>query len=146
VAGTLDIGTGSFWGFLTAGGAALAGTYTDAASQTTTNYVPLVDAAGTVIALVNPASPSTKAETVTYDPSGTPSVSGSADGWPFLYHGMEQESIDPSRSFARVARSGRPLRRASRSVLLFGRRGVLWRADHAFDVDDRRAGQEGTNW
>jgi hypothetical protein len=41
-------------------------------------------------------SHSQPAITLTYDPSGTPSVSGSANGWPFLYHGMEQEpTYDP---------------------------------------------------
>ncbi len=89
------------WDFLEAGGATLAGSYTDTASQTTTNYVPLVDAAGTVIALVNPASPDQNPppETITYDPSGTPSASGSANGWPFLYHGAEHESIDPNQYY-----------------------------------------------
>ena len=95
----LNSSTGGLWDFLTAGGARLAGSYT--ASGTTTNYVPLVDAAGTVIALVNPASPDQNPppETITYDPSGTPSASGSANGWPFLYHGAEHESIDPNQYY-----------------------------------------------
>jgi hypothetical protein len=62
-------------------------------------FVPQVDAAGTVIALVNPAAASSPAETVTYDPSGTPSASGSANGLPFLYHGMEHESVDPTQYY-----------------------------------------------
>jgi hypothetical protein len=35
------------------------------------------------------------ATTYTYDPSGTPTLSGDANPfWPFLYHGMEQEFLD----------------------------------------------------
>jgi hypothetical protein len=46
---------------------------------------------------VNAASPSKRAETVTYDPSGNPQMSGSASTWPFLYHGMEQEHFGRRR-------------------------------------------------
>jgi hypothetical protein len=67
--------------------------------------MPLVEAAGTVIALVNPASPSSVATTYTYDTSGVSSTSGTSSTWPFLYHGTEQETIDPGRSFAEPALS-----------------------------------------
>ena len=33
--------------------------------------------------------------TYTYDPSGTPTVSGTANDWPFLINGIEQELTDP---------------------------------------------------
>jgi hypothetical protein len=59
--------------------------------------VPLVDAAGTVIALVNPASVRSPAETVTYDPSGNPSSTSQGNSFPFLYQGMEHEFIEPSQ-------------------------------------------------
>ena len=85
------------------------------------HYVPLVDAAGTVIALVNPASVSSPAETVTYHPSGTPSASGSANGWPFLYHGMEHESLDPTSSIIQAA--ARIIARRSRSMSTTGAQG-----------------------
>ncbi len=39
------------------------------------------------------------ATSLRYDPSGTPSASGSANGWPFLYHGAEHESIDPNQFY-----------------------------------------------
>jgi hypothetical protein len=75
------------------GGGALAGSFT--ANGTTTTWVPLLDASGSTIALVNAANvgagPTT---TYTYDPSGTPTVSGASNFWPFQYDGMEQEYID----------------------------------------------------
>jgi hypothetical protein len=93
VAGWLDSVTGNSWSFLTAGGTTLAGSYT--ASGTTTTWVPLIDASGSTIALVNPASPgSPPAATFTYDPSGKPTVSGQANSFPFRYQGMEQEITD----------------------------------------------------
>jgi hypothetical protein len=50
---------------------ALAGSYTS--NGTTTTWVPLIDASGSTIALVNAASPqSTPATTYTYDPAGNP--------------------------------------------------------------------------
>ncbi len=61
--------------------------------------MPLVDAAGTVIALVNPASASSPSTTYTYDPSGNPSMAGASSNWPFLYQGMEHESIDPNQFY-----------------------------------------------
>jgi len=84
------------YSFLTLpGGGTLAGSYTLGGSTTT--WVPLVDASGTTIALVNKASlQSAPATTYTYDPSGTPSLSGSGNYWPFLYHGMEKEFSDPT--------------------------------------------------
>jgi YD repeat-containing protein len=61
-----------------------------------TTWVPLIDASGSTIALVNAgnmdAGPVT---TYTYDPAGNPTVSGTANDWPFLYQGMEKESTDP---------------------------------------------------
>jgi hypothetical protein len=58
--------------------------------------VPLIDASGSTIALVNAASTgSPPATTYTYDPSGNPTVSGTANDWPFQYQGMEKEFTDP---------------------------------------------------
>jgi hypothetical protein len=34
--------------------------------------------------------------TYTYDPSGNPTVSGTANDWPFQYQGMEKEFTDPA--------------------------------------------------
>ena len=34
--------------------------------------------------------------TYTYDPSGNPTASGTANDWPFQYQGMEKEFTDPS--------------------------------------------------
>ncbi len=48
------------------------------------------------IALVNAASTqSPPATTYTYDPAGNPTVSGTANAWPFQYQGMEKEFTDP---------------------------------------------------
>ena len=84
------------YNFLTApGGGAVAGSYT--ASGTTTTWVPLIDASGSTIGLVNAANVNAgPVTTYTYDPSGTPSVTGSANDWPFQYNGMEKELTDPS--------------------------------------------------
>ena len=61
-----------------------------------TTWVPLIDASGSTIALVNAASTgSPPATTYTYDPSGNPTVSGTANDWPFQYQGMEKEFTDP---------------------------------------------------
>jgi hypothetical protein len=83
------------YNFLTIpGGGALARTFTS--GGTTTTWVPLVDASGSTLGLVNAASPqSGMATTYTYDPSGTPSASGTANEWPFQYKGMEKEFTDP---------------------------------------------------
>ena len=85
----------SSYNFLTLpGGGALAGTYTTTVSSTT--WVPLIDASGSTIGLVNAASTqSPPATTYTYDPSGNPTVSGTANDWPFQYKGMEKEFTDP---------------------------------------------------
>jgi len=57
--------------------------------------VPLIDASGSTIGLVNAANVDAGAATTyTYSPSGTPVVSGTTNFWPFLYQGMEQESAD----------------------------------------------------
>ncbi|MHB8384091.1 MAG: hypothetical protein ACYDC3_17320 [Candidatus Binataceae bacterium] len=69
VAGWVDSPSGNLWSFLTAGGTALAGSYTS--GGTTTAWVPLIDVNGSTIALVNSASPSSPpGATYTYDPSG----------------------------------------------------------------------------
>ncbi len=48
------------------------------------------------IGLVNAANVNAPpATTYTYDPSGTPTVSGTANDWPFQYQGMEKEFTDP---------------------------------------------------
>ena len=52
-----------------------------------------------VIALVNPASASSPSTTYTYDPLGNPSIAGASSNWPFLYQGMEHESIDPNQFY-----------------------------------------------
>jgi hypothetical protein len=58
--------------------------------------VPLIDASGSTIALVNAAStPSPAATTYTYDPSGSATLNGQANNWPFLYQGVEKEFTDP---------------------------------------------------
>ena len=58
--------------------------------------MPLLDADGSTLGLVNAANvDSPPATTYTYDPSGTPTVSGTANDWPFLYQGMEKEYTDP---------------------------------------------------
>ena len=86
-------GSAGAYSFLTLpGGGTLAGSLT--ANGTTTTWVPIIDASGSTIALVNAASTQSPATTYTYDPSGTPTLSGATNLWPFLYKGMEQESID----------------------------------------------------
>jgi len=51
---------------------------------------------GSTIALVNAAATgSPPATTYTYDPAGNPTVSGTANSWPFQYQGMEKELTDP---------------------------------------------------
>jgi hypothetical protein len=84
------------YNFLTVpGGGAVAGSYT--ASGTTTTWVPLIDASGSTIGLVNAANVDAgPVTTYTYDPSGTASTTGSANDWPFQYNGMEKEFTDPS--------------------------------------------------
>src|SRR5258708_5152059 len=76
------------------GGGPWAGSFT--ANGTTTTWVPLIDTSGSTIALVNAASTQSQpATTYTYDPSGTPTQSGTTNPfWPFLYHGIEQEFFD----------------------------------------------------
>ena len=89
-------GYGVSYNFLTLpGGGALAGTFTNIFGVQTTS-VPLIDASGSTIALVNAASTqSPPATTYTYDPAGNPTVSGTANDWPFQYQGMEKEFTDP---------------------------------------------------
>jgi hypothetical protein len=87
-------GSNPSYNFLTTpGGTALAGSFNS--GSTTTTWVPLIDASGSTIALVNAASPqSGPATTYTYDPSGNPTVTGTANDWPFQYNGMEKEFTD----------------------------------------------------
>jgi hypothetical protein len=59
------------------------------------DWVPLADASGSTIALVNPASPGSQPPAISYDPSGTRSASGLGDSYPFLYQGMESEVTEP---------------------------------------------------
>ena len=84
------------YNFLTIpGGGALAGSFTS--GGTTTTWVPVVDASGSTLGLVNAASPqSGMATTYTYDPSGTSSASGTANEWPFQYLGREKQFTDPA--------------------------------------------------
>ena len=85
---------GSYNFTTTPGGGALAGSFT--ANDTTTTWVPLIDTSGSTIGLVNAANvDSGPVTTYTYDPSGTPTVSGTANDWPFQYQGMEKEVTDP---------------------------------------------------
>ena len=82
------------WDGLLDGEQALAGSYT--ASGSTTTWVPLIDASGSTLGLVNAANVAAgPVTTYSYDPSGTPNLSGTANSWPFLYHGMEKEISDP---------------------------------------------------
>jgi hypothetical protein len=64
---------------------------------TTTTWVPLLDQDGSTLGLVSAANPDAgPVTTYTYDPSGTPSPSGTANDWPFQYQGMEKEFTDPA--------------------------------------------------
>jgi hypothetical protein len=60
--------------------------------------VPLLDLDGsTTIGLVNAANvDSGPVTTYTYDSSGNPTASGTANDWPFQYQGMEKEFTDPA--------------------------------------------------
>ena len=72
----------------------LAGSFT--VNGTTTTWVPLIEASGSTIALVNAANVvAGPVTTYTYDPAGNPTVSGTANDWPFQYQGMEKEFTDP---------------------------------------------------
>ena len=76
------------------GGPAIAGYYT--ANATTTKWAPLLDLDGSTIGLVNEANVDAgPVTTYTYDPSGTPSATGTANDWPFQFKGMEKEFTDP---------------------------------------------------
>lgn len=88
--------SGASYNFLTIpGGAAVAGSYT--AGGTTTTWVPLLDQDGSTIGLVNAAQPDSGPVTnYTYDPSGTPTVTGTANDWPFQYQGLEKELTEPA--------------------------------------------------
>ncbi|MGB9380962.1 MAG: hypothetical protein WA571_02245 [Candidatus Binatus sp.] len=73
----------------------MAGSYT--ASGTTTTSAPLFDLDGSTIGLVNAANVDAGPVTnYTYDPSGTPTASGTANDWPFQYQGMEKEFTNPA--------------------------------------------------
>jgi hypothetical protein len=59
--------------------------------------VPLLDLDGSTIGLVNAANVDAGPVTnYTYDPSGNPTASGTANDWPFQYQGMEKEFTDPA--------------------------------------------------
>ena len=65
------------WDGLLDGEQALAGSYT--ASGSTTTWVPLIDASGSTLGLVNAANVAAgPVTTYSYDPSGTPNLSGTA--------------------------------------------------------------------
>ncbi len=88
--------SGNSWDFLNLpGGGALAGSNTIGGTMTT--WVPLIDASGSTIALVNAASTgSSPTTTYTYDPSGNPTENPTGNTWPFLYQGLEKEPSDPA--------------------------------------------------
>jgi hypothetical protein len=88
-------GLGGSYSFTTLpGGTALAGSFTGLHGTTTS--VPLIDLDGTTIGLVDASNVNGgPVTTYTYDPSGTPTLSGTYNEWSFLYHGMEQEGADP---------------------------------------------------
>ncbi len=66
----------------------------------TTTWVPLFDAAGSTIALVNAANTGVPpATTFTYDLSGVSTVSGASNSFPFLYQGLEHEVTDPGQLY-----------------------------------------------
>jgi hypothetical protein len=87
--------TGASYSFLTLpGGGALAGSLT--ANGRTTTWVPLIDASGSAIGLVNAAAtqpPAAPQTTYTYDPSGTPTLSGATNLWPFLYKSRSRTTV-----------------------------------------------------
>jgi YD repeat-containing protein len=95
IIGSFDSTTGNAWTLLPGG---LAGSLTT--SSGTTTWVPLLDKDGTTIALVNTANVNALPQTtVTYDPSGVPTVSGLANSFPFLYQGLEHEVSDPGQLY-----------------------------------------------
>jgi len=62
--------------------------------------VPLLDASGSTIALVNAAATQSQPSTsYTYDPFGNPTLGGTSSSWPFLYQGAEKEASRRLRSF-----------------------------------------------
>jgi hypothetical protein len=78
------------------GGGAIAGTVTSADSSAT--WVPLLDADGSTIALVNAAQVNSPPETsYKYDPYGGTTVSGATNSWPLQYKGWEHVVTDPAQ-------------------------------------------------
>ena len=63
---------------------------------TTTTWVPLIDSGLDDRAGERGECDTGPVTTYTYDPSGTPSVTGTANDWPFLYDGTENEFTDPA--------------------------------------------------
>ena len=62
--------------------------------------MPLLDLDGSTIGLVNAANVDAGPVThYTYDPSGNPTASGTANDWPFQYQGMEKEFTDPAQYY-----------------------------------------------
>ena len=92
----IDASSLGFYNFLSLpGGGTVAGSYS--LNGTTTTWVPLLDTSGSTIGLVNAAQPDAgPSTTYTYSPSGNPTASGTANHWPFQYHGMEKEFTDPA--------------------------------------------------
>ena len=82
--------SGNFWNFLSLpDGGALAGSYSAPGGAT---WVPLIDASGSTIALVNAAQTgSPPATTYIYDPSGNPALSESAS-----VHNILRKIVAPS--------------------------------------------------
>jgi len=84
------------WNFLTmpGEGSSLESWYTS--GSTVTKYVPLTDADGSVMALVNLANPAQPpATTYSYDPFGMQQVNnGGIWDYPFKYQGAESEPVD----------------------------------------------------
>jgi hypothetical protein len=57
-----------------------------------------------ISAATAPAFPETLAgDDLTYDPSGNPTVTGSANSWPFLFDGSEHEFLDPANLYHKGA-------------------------------------------
>ena len=95
VIGSLDSVSGNTWSLLPGG---LAGSLTS--NGTTTTWVPLLDADGSTIALVNAANTGASPTTFfSYDPSGVSTISGLSNSFPFLYQGLEHEITDPGQLY-----------------------------------------------
>jgi YD repeat-containing protein len=65
--------------------------YSSVSGASTTTWVPLQDALGSTVALVDPAG--SLATQYTYDPAGKVTTSGAANSLPYLFGGMEYDSV-----------------------------------------------------